>query len=69
MTDYVNIIACNIGGPFFVEGRARVVKTIDDENKLVDFEDGYGPVERFVDPLAQGDDLDAYVAKLNATWK
>jgi len=65
MTEYVNVINSTMGGTFIIEGRARVLKTIDEDTKLVDFEDGYGPVERFVDPLAQDGDVAAYVARLN----
>ena len=65
MAYYVNVINCKMSGPYFIEGRARVLKTIDGDRKLVDFYDGYGPVERFIDPKAQGDDVVAYLNKLN----
>ena len=65
MAHYVNVINCTLGGTYFVEGRARVLKTIDGDTKLVDFEDGYGPVERFVDPQAQDEDVAEYVSELN----
>lgn len=64
MAHYVNVINCKMSGTYFLEGRARVLKTIDADTKLVDFGDNM-PVERFIDPLAQGDDVAKYVAKLN----
>ncbi len=64
MAFYVNVINCKLSGTFFLEGRARVLKTIDGDSKLVDFGDGM-PVARFIDPLAQGDDVTEYVARLN----
>lgn len=62
---YVNVINSTMSGTYFLEGRARVLRTIDDDTKLVDFEDGYGAVTRYVDPLAQGEDVARYVADLN----
>lgn len=64
------IINQTMSGTYFIEGRAKVVKALDDEGRsLVDFEDGYGPVERFVDPDAQTDNVAAYVASLNDSPK
>lgn len=63
----VNIINATMGGRFIVEGVAKIVKPVRgvDSQYVVDFGDGYGPVERFVDPLAQ-DDAAAFVERLNA---
>jgi len=68
MAYYVNVINCTLGGKFILEGRARVLRTIDGDVKQVDFEDGSGPIERFVDPVAQSlteVELASYIAKLN----
>lgn len=64
---YVNVINVTMGGTFFLEGRARVVKVLDEERSLVDFEEGSGPVERAIDPCAQGEDVAHYIADLNAS--
>ena len=69
MAYYVNVINCTMGGTFFLEGRARVLKTIDEDEKLVDFEDGYGPVRRYVDPRAQTENTDKFIADLNDSEK
>jgi hypothetical protein len=66
MADYVNILNTTMSGTVFLEGRARVLKTLDDDRKLVDFEDSCGPVERYVDPRAQGTNIGRYIADLNA---
>lgn len=65
MAYYVNVINSTMSGTYFLEGRARVLKTINDDLQLVDFEDGHGPVERHIDPNAQGDDVARYIADLN----
>ena len=60
-----------VSGTFFIEGRAEVMEVLEaeDHRALVKFENDelHGPVERFVDPLAQGteDDVARYVAFLN----
>ena len=64
MAEHVNVINCKMSGTYFVEGRAQVIKDMGDDIMLVDFGDNM-PVERFVDPLAQGDDVAKYVARLN----
>ena len=66
MQERVNIINHTAGGGYFLEGRARIVRRLGSDLALVDFDDGYGMVQRFVDPQAQGDDVDAYIAGLNA---
>ena len=66
MAKYVNVINRKLSGRFVLEGRARLVRDLGDGVAVVDFEDGYGRVERFVDPAAQGDDLDAYLQRLNS---
>lgn len=66
MTEHVNIINSTMGGTYFIEGRAKVIEKRDDDMMLVAFDDyPNDPVERFVDPLAQGDDVAEYVARLN----
>lgn len=67
MSEYVNIINCTMGGRYFIEGRARVIKEPDQDNMAVVTFDDYpnDRFNRFVDPLAQGDDVAAYVAELN----
>jgi hypothetical protein len=62
----VYIINSTMGGTFIVEGQATIVRRILDVDSqyLVDFGDGFGPVERFVDPLAQ-DNPAEFVAHLN----
>ena len=65
--DKVHVINSTMGGTFFVEGiSVRIVRPVKniDEQYLVDFGDGYGPVERFVDPAAQ-DNPAKFVEKLN----
>ena len=60
-----------ISGTFFVEGRAEVLEILEasDHRALVKFENDelHGPVERFVDPLAQGteEEVALYLAFLN----
>ena len=66
MAVYCNVLNQTMSGTVVIEGRARILKTIDGDTKLVDFEDGYGPVVRYIDPKAQGDDVACYVADLNA---
>lgn len=62
----VNIINATLGGRFIVEGVAKIVRPVRgmDSQYVVDFGDGYGPVERFVDPQAQADAA-AFVERLN----
>ncbi len=63
--DTVYVINCTIGGMFFVEGQAiikRIVPNID-EQYVVDFGDKM-PVQRFVDPRAQGQPV-TFVERLN----
>jgi len=67
----VFILNSTLNGRIILEGRAVVVKPVYDVDNqyLVDFGDGYGPIERFIDPLAQlGDTADVaeYIARLNA---
>ncbi|QPC43509.1 hypothetical protein HW532_12865 [Kaustia mangrovi] len=66
--DRVHVLNCTMGGTFVVEGEATIVRPVDgvDCQYLVDFNDGYGPVERFVDPDAQGDPA-GFVARLNGS--
>lgn len=64
MTKQVNVINSTMSGRFFIEGTATVIKEYGDDIALVDFGDDM-PVERFVDPLAQGKDVAKYVARLN----
>ena len=62
----VHIINSSMGGTFIIEGRATVLRPIKDvdEQYLVDFGDGFGPVERFVDPQAQADPA-KFIERLN----
>ncbi len=66
MAEYANVINQKLSGRYFLEGRARLVRRLNDDMAIVDFDDGYGPTERFVDPAAQGDDLDAHLERLNS---
>ena len=66
MHERVNVINRTIGGRYFLEGRPRVIRDLGGDLALVDFDDGCGALQRFVDPNAQGTDIDDYVAGLNA---
>ncbi len=68
MAYYVHVLNTTMGGTVFYEGRARVIKTIDCDDKLVIFEKDKGqePVRRYVDPGAQENPA-ARVAELNDT--
>ena len=68
MPRYVNVINCRMSGTFSFEGRARVVETLEGGEMLVDFEDGYGPVERFIDKnmLDPKINIAGYIDKLNS---
>ena len=66
MAEHVNVLNRKLNGRFFLEGRARVIRWLDGFTAVVDFEDGYGQVERFIDPAAQGDGLDYHLERLNA---
>jgi len=63
--DRVHVLNCSMGGTFFIEGEATVLKVIDARMNqyLVDFGDNM-PVERFVDAGAQADPA-KHVAWLN----
>ena len=54
--DTVHVLNCSMGGTFFIEGSATVLKVLDASGNryLVDFGDNM-PVERFVDAGAQAD--------------
>lgn len=62
----VHILNSTMSGTFRIEGRATIIRPVKDvdEQYLVDFGDGFGPVERFVDPSAQ-DDPAGLIARLN----
>jgi hypothetical protein len=64
--DKVVVLNTTMSGTVIVEGRATIFRAVPDveEQYVVDFGDGSGFVERFVDPLAQ-DDAGRYVAGLN----
>ena len=64
----VDVIAQTMGGRCFHEGRAVVTQRLGEDRAYVNFRDGYGAVERYIDPNAQGlsqTELGAYIAKLN----
>lgn len=65
--DRVVIINQTISGRFFIEGWAKVLRTIGgvDDQYRVEFEGHRERADRFVDPAAQADP-DAFVRKLNA---
>lgn len=65
--DKVAIINSTMGGKFIVEGYALIVRPVRDVDSqyLVNFGDGSGSLERFVDPAAQ-DDPQGFVVRLNA---
>lgn len=66
--EIVNVINSTMSGTLFLEGTATIVKAVDpdDSRYLVQFTDGFGgPVERFVDPLAQEGNVGAYLDRLN----
>lgn len=53
-------------GLFVIEGQAKIITAVDraSDRFLVDFDDGYGPVERFLDQNGQADPQ-AHVRWLN----
>ena len=65
MAEYANIINRTIGGKYVLEGRAKVVRRRGDDMAVVDFEDGYGVTDRYIDPSAQGSDVQSYIDRLN----
>lgn len=65
----VHIITFQPHRGYSLEGTARLVRWLNREanRALVDFGDGYGALERFVDPAAQTNP-EAYLTTLNADW-
>lgn len=61
---YVNVLNTTMSGCIVFEGRAQILSKSDDRY-LVDFGDGSGPVERFIDPHAQVKNVGKYVEELN----
>ena len=66
---YVNIVGVS-DGEFMLEGTATILKCVDSkrDSYLVQF--GGGDIlQRYVDPNAQGTDVDAYIESLNSALK
>lgn len=63
----VNIINMDPTGHFFFEGTAQVAKDLGDNRALVRFGKYHGgpPFERYIDPEAQGDNVQEYIDELN----
>lgn len=72
--ELVTILNCSINGEVFIEGRARVVEHIQENQYFVHFLtkegrlDEWGSVGRFVDPAAQANP-EQYVKEQNARGK
>lgn len=63
----VNVLNCTLSGKYILEGRAKIIRrcaSVDDEYS-VDFLDGYGPAQRYIDPLAQNENVSEYIDYLN----
>jgi len=63
MNETVVIINKTPSGRFIIEGRAKVIRHLDEDRYLVRFGDG-STVERYVDPQAQSDP-EGYIERLN----
>lgn len=65
--DRVYIINSTMSGTAIIEGQATIVRrtNLSDEHYEVDFNDGHGAVDRFVDPAAQSNPK-AFIDRLNA---
>ena len=65
MAEYVNVLNRTIGGRYILEGRAKVIRRFGKHMATIVFLDGYGPTDRYIDPQAQGADVQSYIDRLN----